>query len=212
MLKISTHDSCTGELPYWWDLLSWLLFIFARTQSKTINQQIAAGCRMFDLRAKKFMGKMHSGHGGYTTKRKFEDIVSSINNINEPVYASLACEYSLNSDAEIEEFKEYVSYIKQKYNHIQWGQIVIKHINKDAKTLLKMLFTKGPIKMIKYWATVNWIIIQDSDSSYPKLKCNFIALNGINWQTWIPIPWIWKKKYYDKTEFNEDYFIQVDFL
>lgn len=37
----------------------------------------------------------------------------------------------------------------------------------------------------------------------------------LDWQTWhtlIPIPWLWKKVYYDKPEFNEDTFTMVDFL
>lgn len=37
----------------------------------------------------------------------------------------------------------------------------------------------------------------------------------LDWQTWhtlLPIPWLWKKVYYNKPEFNEDTFTMVDFL
>ena len=43
MNKIATHDSATGERGH--GLLSWLVTPFAKTQSKTIAEQYAAGCR-----------------------------------------------------------------------------------------------------------------------------------------------------------------------
>ena len=33
-----------------------------------------------------------------------------------------------------------------------------------------------------------------------------------SWHSLLPIPWLWKKFYFDKPEFNEDTFTMVDFL
>ena len=52
------------------------------------------------------------------------------------------------------------------------------------------------------------------------VKCNhptphinaYKVLNWDSWHTLLPIPWLWKKVYYDKPEFNEETFTMVDFL
>ena len=40
----------------------------------------------------------------------------------------------------------------------------------------------------------------------------FKILDWSTWHTLLPIPWLWKKIYYDKPEFNEEVFTMVDFL
>lgn len=40
----------------------------------------------------------------------------------------------------------------------------------------------------------------------------FKILDWSTWHTLLPIPWLWKKVYYDKPEFNEEIFTMVDFL
>lgn len=40
----------------------------------------------------------------------------------------------------------------------------------------------------------------------------FKILDWSSWHTLLPIPWLWKKVYYDKPEFNEEVFTMVDFL
>lgn len=44
------------------------------------------------------------------------------------------------------------------------------------------------------------------------LKSAFKNLDGSSWHTYIPIPWLWKKIYYNKPTFNDEYFQMVDFL
>lgn len=39
-----------------------------------------------------------------------------------------------------------------------------------------------------------------------------VILDGRSWHTYLPIPWLWKKIYYNKPEFNDDYYTNVDFL
>ena len=40
----------------------------------------------------------------------------------------------------------------------------------------------------------------------------FKILDWSTWHTLLPIPWLWKKVYFDKPEFNEEVFTMVDFL
>lgn len=41
---------------------------------------------------------------------------------------------------------------------------------------------------------------------------NYKKLDGSTWHTFFPIPWLWKKIYYNKPVFNNEYFKIVDFL
>lgn len=78
--------------------------------------------------------------------------------------------------------------------------------------------------------SINWLIMAFSkikftsfNIKHPEWKvvkiihaiCHFNAykvLDLSSWHTLIPIPWLWKKVYFDKPEFNEDTFTMVDFL
>lgn len=196
MLKKATHNSSTAERPRWWDILSWLMIPFARTQTKTIQEQLDNGVRMFDLRIKKSFGEYHSGHGLYTTKRTFEDILSQIHDaadpLSDPIYVSIAYEGKLSSIDEFELFKADILSLKYKYPKIKYGEIVVKYTDDDFK--------------------VDWVKVMPPEDGYPCSQSQFKALNGKNWQTFIPIPWLWKKIYNNHVEFNEDYFIFVDFI
>lgn len=44
------------------------------------------------------------------------------------------------------------------------------------------------------------------------LKSEYKILDGSTWHTYLPIPWLWKKIYYNKPKFNNEYFKMVDFL
>jgi hypothetical protein len=51
-----------------------------------------------------------------------------------------------------------------------------------------------------------------------KSKCRvaylqeFKVLDGRSWHTYLPIPWLWKKIYFNKPQFNENIFKMVDFI
>lgn len=44
------------------------------------------------------------------------------------------------------------------------------------------------------------------------LVAKYKILDGSSWHTYLPIPWLWKKIYYDNPEFNGDYYTMVDFV
>ena len=49
---------------------------------------------------------------------------------------------------------------------------------------------------------------------YNHIPCQdkFIHLDFSSWHTLLPIPWLWKKIYYNKVEFNNEIYTVVDFL
>lgn len=189
MLKIATHNSGTGEKPL--NFLSWLLIPFARTQSKSIKEQYDAGARMFDIRIKMHKDRWHVAHGLFVTKRTFEDIIEEINSFDDPCYVSITYEGRLDTDKSRNIFIDYVKAIQITYSHINWGSVAVKYTNKDL--------------------IVDWEIVIPGQK-WDRGEQGFIPLDGKHWQTYLPIPWLWNLIYTRKHEFNEEYFIYVDFL
>lgn len=191
MLKIATHNSLTGEKPK--NLLSWIMIPFSRTQSKTIRQQYEAGCRMFDLRCRFDRDgiSLRGAHGLFVTDRQITDILEEIDSFPEPCYVSLTYEGVLDRNKEAM-FKTAVGVYKAVHKRIKWGDIAAKY--KDRKDII-----------------VDWINICPAEQ-WDRTRQGFVPLNGKTWQTYLPIPWLWKKIYHDKPKFDEDVFTFVDFL
>lgn len=188
MLKIATHDSATGEKGK--GLLSLIGTPFARTQSKTIKEQYEAGCRMFDIRLKLIKGQWRCAHGLWQSKRLAYDILNEINSFEDKCYVTLT--YEGNSKKR-EEFVNFICKIRKDFPNIRFGNIAIKY-GKDSH-----LFK---VKYDYIYRTVNW----------PASKSKFISLGGSTWHILLPIPWLWKKIYYNNPVFTDDYFTYVDFL
>lgn len=177
MMKIATHNSVTGESGH--GFISWLITPFVKCQSKTIQEQIEYGVRLFDLRVRKNKKRGWVGaHGPWETKRNIEDILCQINHIGN-CYVNMTCE-----DYETEEYKESVEAWIKKYSKISFCCINIK------KPKWKCLYD------------VNKVVSVDE----------FIHLDWSSWHTLLPIPWIWKKVYYNNPTFNCSYFSFVDFI
>lgn len=190
MLKIATHDSATGEKGMWYSLL---VVPFACTQSKTIKEQYDAGCRLFDLRFKLVGDKWKMAHGLWITKRTAEDIIAELNSFEDVCH----CTFTYEGDADHnEQFLCFISKLKSLYKHIKYGPVAVKY-GKD---------TKGVAVKYDYImdADPNWI---DAGS-----VSKFLKLDGRSWHTYLPIPWLWKKLYYNNPEFNETEYTYVDFL
>lgn len=197
MQKISTHDSATGEKPR--NLISWLGIPFARTQSKTVKEQYAAGCRYFDFRIRKKDNDWICCHGIFETKKTFEEILDEIpdgyiditfeddfvdNQVVETNIYTFLSKYFIHTNTTKQEFIDYIDYIVKKYPNIKLCSVNVK-------------FPK--------WQQIR------KDNNVP-LKSAFLGLGGQTWHTYIPIPWLWKKIYFNNPVFNEDYFLRVDFL
>lgn len=197
MQKIATHDSATGEKPR--NFLSWISSPFAVTQSKTIKEQYEAGCRYFDFRLRKKENVWICCHGLFETEKTFEEILADIPDgymditfeddfVDEPtgktnIYNFIS-KYLIHTETTKQEFIDYIDYIVEKYPHIKLCAVNVKY--------------------------PTWEMIR-CDNTVP-IKAGFLGLNGSTWHTYLPIPWLWKKIYNDKPEFNEDYYLMVDFL
>lgn len=200
-LKIATHDSTTGECGY--GILSWIGTPFARTQSKTIKEQIEAGCRLFDIRIRKTKRGWVCCHGIWESKKTLDEILSEINKVEGNVYCDITFEddfsddkvtettiytllgkYFIHTDTTKKEFEEKIEDIINTYSHIKFCQINVKF--------------------------PEWKCIRRPNSV--PCRSAFKALNGSTWHTFIPIPWLWKKIYFNTPTFSTDYYTYVDFL
>jgi hypothetical protein len=188
-MKIATHDSATGERGQ--GFLSWLVTPFAKTQSKTIKEQYEAGCRMFDIRVKIIKNGWKCAHGLWISERGPYDILKEINDFEEQCYVTLT--YEGNKD-QILRFSNLVQICKEDFTNIIWGGIGIKY-GKDANLL-----------------NVKYDYIEPYPKDYPQTERAFLPLDGSSWHILLPIPWLWKKIYHNKVEFNDKVYKYVDFL
>ena len=189
MLKIATHDSATGEKGQ--GFLSWLITPFAKTQSKTIKEQYDVGCRMFDIRIKLINNEWYCAHGIWRTKRTAEDILKEINNFPESCYVTLTYE---GDSKNLFEFSTFADRAQFHLTNINWGGIAIKYGEKA--NLFKVIYD----------------YIKQYPSDWPANKRGFLPLDGSSWHIIIPIPWLWKKIYYNKPIFFDNIYTFVDFL
>lgn len=188
MEKIATHDSATGEKSS--GLLSMLFVPFARTQSKTIKEQYEFGCRMFDIRVRRgrFHKKWICAHGIWESKLTIYDILNYLNKFND-TYVTITYEGKKSND-----FMDLVNYIEKTYTNIVFGGVAYKYGDDDNITKVSYKYIKP---YPKYW---------------PVSISKFLKLDGRSWHTYLPIPWLWKKIYYNNPKFNNDCYTYVDFL
>lgn len=68
-----------------------------------------------------------------------------------------------------------------------------------------------------------WLIVTEANTKKPTWRCletfnsvpvkqGFLPLDGSTWHTYLPIPWLWKKIYYNRVNFSNEHFTMVDFL
>lgn len=189
MKKIATHNSATGEKGK--GVISWLVTPFARTQSKTIAEQYAAGCRSFDIRIKKVKGEWHCAHGLWISKRTLFSIIEEINNFDDRSDVCITYEGRIDNNDEIISL---FNFLRGIYKNINWGELSVKY-GKEATGV-----------KVKYDTVVK------AQPEYRWGKQGFLPLDGSSWHTYIPIPWLWDRLYKRPHVFNEDVFTFVDFL
>ena len=199
-MKIASHDSATGERPIWWCSP---LTPFARTQNKDIYNQLKVGCTLFDIRVKKIGKAYHCAHGWWFTKRTFKEILDIILDFtltnSQDIYITITFEGKTKNS------KEFVNYIKpvmllyeSASNYFMHFGPVCSKYGTSTKGLKVKYDTLIPAKK-------NWL-------NGVKCKQAFLPLDGKNWQTYIPIPRLWKLFYFKEVKFNDEYYQYVDFL
>lgn len=197
MKKIGTHDSLTGEAGIWF---SWPLTPFSRTQGKTVIKQFKAGARLFDIRAKYVAGKWRGAHGWWFTKKSLVDLLKGLadeaKKANETIHMTITFEGKWNKTEKFLEFVEKDLKFLYDSEYVKMGPVSAKY-GKDSKGL------KVSYDTLKN-AEPGWI---DAGAEQ-----KFLPLDGRTWHTYLPIPWLWKKIYFNKVEFSEEIYRWVDFL
>lgn len=93
---LGSHNSMSYLPPlHWW---GWLMRPFARCQNKTIDGQLAAGVRCFDLRiAFDWQGMAHFRHGWcrFGGDRAVGNVLKQLQHYGKPVYVRLILEEPL---------------------------------------------------------------------------------------------------------------------
>lgn len=188
-MKIATHDSATGERGQ--GFLSWLVTPFAKTQSKTLKEQYEAGCRMFDIRVRYADGAWRCAHGVWTSVRDVYSILHEIDSFEEKCYVSLTYE---GDKSNVTAFAQFVDTCKANHRNIHWGGIAVKY--GEGSHLFKVKF--------------EYLISYPQD--FPMNERAFLPLDGSSWHILLPIPWLWKKIYHNRVEFDDKAYKYVDFL
>ena len=191
-VKIATHDSATGEKGK--GFLSFLVTPFAKTQSKTIQEQYDAGCRSFDIRVREDeWGVYRCAHGLWMSKRNATEILSEINSFPEPCQVCVTYEGCIDDSAYYGLFEYYCEWCKNAFFNIIWGKFCIKY---NKKSTIK----------------VSYDVVIPEDKNYSGGIQGFLPLDGRSGHTYIPIPWLWDRIYMRPHKFNDEEFTFVDFL
>ena len=191
MIKIATHDSATGERGH--GLLSWLVTPFAKTQSKTIAGQYAAGCRSFDIRVRPACWRRKGyvcAHGLWESERSAVDILCMIDLFPDLCQVCLTYE---GTSENIEDFRQFATNLRHWFQWIIWGSACCKYAKHAS-------------------AKVDYVSVLPSEVGYSGGVQGFLPLDGRSWHTYLPIPWLWDRLYKRPHKFNEERFTFVDFL
>lgn len=181
---IATHNSVTGERGR--GLLSWLVAPFSKCQGKTLKEQYDAGCRYFDIRVFKDKdGVWRCGHGLWTARKGLSEVWSEIRAEYPDAYYSITIEKG--GEAMYKEFRQSFPFSIEYDGH--------------ERQRLAYIAVKHP----------KWMVMEEFPRN-PFVKPEYMILDGSTWHTYLPIPWLWKKVYHDRPEFNFGYFKMVDFL
>ena len=200
-MKIATHNSATCKKGK--GLLSWFATPFARCQSKSIKEQYDAGCRWFDIRVKqdtKYDGQFYVCHGVWRTSTLMEVLKECFNSVTlgEHVMLDITWEGDVSdwTDAKKKAFVNSMHAAVDTTNSF---------FNDERHEHLKPLWLMS-VQGKSPFGTFFW-----TSENRPALVKGFQGLYWFTWRLLLPIPWLWRK-IYGQTEFNDEYYTQVDYL
>lgn len=183
-MKIATHNSGTGEKGR--SLLSFLSIPFSKCQTKSIIEQWESGVRLFDFRVRSKNDKYVFAHGLWESASYVEDVLKELNNYTA-FHNGPSTYVMVTYEGELEDIS-----------------LFVRQVNSWFEQLSGIVLTEISVKKPK-WRT----LVRYSKVTYER---HFKVLDFSSWHTYIPIPWLWKKIYYNKVLFNSKMFRMVDFI
>lgn len=175
---LGTHNSGTGEKLIWWQRpLGPLFNLIARCQSKTIEEQLINGVKLFNLQVTYYKGTWKFSHGCCIYDSNLLDAIKCMkkhSSNNKPIYYQLYLDKNFFTGQNVQKFEELV-------------KVLIEY---SKKTHVKLLCAwvegtdyypyKSNIKLdvVEHYWTMSW----------QKLFAN-------NWLDKLPLPKYHAKKY-----------------
>lgn len=162
--------------------ISWLVTPFSKCQSKTLIEQYDAGCRYFDLRVRVKLGEWVFAHGLWESKKSAFKLLDELD--RHAYKCGEKCYISLTYEGDSECILVFDSIVADRFS---W--VVVTEVNVKKPTW-RCLITHNSVPV----------------------KQAFLPLDGSTWHTYLPIPWLWDKIYYNRVNFSNEHFTMVDFL
>lgn len=117
MIKyLGTHNSGTSYKLVWWQrLFTWPLQLVSQCQSRTIEQQLKDGIKLFNLQITNYNDEWVFSHGLCIYNKKVDEILLEFTKYadnNCPIYFTMSLDKNFILGQKIEKYKEYTEIVK----------------------------------------------------------------------------------------------------
>lgn len=122
MIKyLGTHNSGTSYKLVWWQrLFTWPLQLVSQCQSRTIEQQLEDGIKLFNFQITNYNDEWVFSHGLCIYNKKVNDILTELLKYatNDcPIYFTMSLDKNFLLGQKTEEYKEYIEVVKTFCNN-----------------------------------------------------------------------------------------------
>ena len=112
---LGTHNSATSGKTVWWQrLFSWAISSTSRCQTKSIEEQLLGGVRLFNLQVCRYKGEWHISHGLSIYEEKLFDVLDQMKEYKGIVF-QLYLDKNFFVGQDEEAFLDLVEDIKEEY-------------------------------------------------------------------------------------------------
>ena len=123
---LGTHNSATsGKIVWWQRPFAWLMNISSRCQTKSVEEQLLGGVRLFNLQVCRYKGEWHISHGLCIYEEKLFDVLDQMKRYKGIVF-QLYLDKNFFVGQDEEGFLELIGEVKEKYcspdfiMHLAW--------------------------------------------------------------------------------------------
>lgn len=198
MIKyLGTHNSGTSSKLVWWQRpFGYLLNLTSRCQTLSIEEQLKANARLFNLQITKYRGEWVFSHGLCIYTGKLLDAIETMKKYateESPVYYQLFLDRNFLLGQNKEDFKKLVLDLIEDSNN-SWVKMIYAYIEGTGEYLYNN--SKIKIKTSEHYWTMSWA--------------------GVNAKSWIdklPLPKRHAKIYNEKyIKENKADYLMLDFI